>query len=195
MLQAVVLVTIVSCIGQDSLRSETLSIYDSDFSVSNVPSGAIILSGRWGLWDSLNSAFIQDVTSSLNSGYVDLSGPELSITLNQLNNSIYTTGTPLALAIFSDGSPDSQSLNWGGSVTNGAILTDPTWLVPIFGNNATPIDWSFHSNTVAVLGTFSFNGGSEQIGLVGTVPEPETWALLAGSLAPLLILRRHRSHV
>ncbi|MEI6492742.1 MAG: PEP-CTERM sorting domain-containing protein [Verrucomicrobiota bacterium] len=192
-LKLLVLLALVSLGVSNVLQAETLSIFDDSFIVSNYPVTSNILSGRWGTWDSLNSVFTQAVTSSLNAGYVDLSTPELSITLNQLNNTVYTAGTPLALAIFTDGSADAQTLNWGGTVTRAAVLTDSSWVAPTFGNNANPVDWVFTINTAAVKGTFSYNAGNQLIGLA-TVPEPTTWALLAGSLTMVMVFRR-RSRV
>ena len=190
--QLLILIALVSLGVPNALKSETLSIFDDSFIVSNYPVTSNILSGRWGTWDSLNSVFTQAVTTG-NNGYVDLSTPELSITLNQLNNTVYTAGTALALAIFTDGSADAQTLNWGGTVTRAAVLTDASWVAPTFGNNANPVDWVFTINTAAVKGTFSYNAGNQLIGLA-TVPEPTTWALLAGSLTMVMVFRR-RSRV
>ena len=101
-----------------SSRAETVSIYDDSFTV-NLPASITgsggIFSGRWGTWNNSTGVFTQEITNSLNAGYVDLSGApttvELSITLNQtLNlgqssgsiNGVYAPGTLLALAIFAN---------------------------------------------------------------------------------------------
>jgi hypothetical protein len=175
-----------------SLYSETLTTFDADFSVSNVPVTSNILSGRWGVWDSLSSTFTQAVTSGLNTGYVDIFSPEMLVTLNQSNNLIYPVNTQMALAIFTDGSSDAQTLNWGGA-TYAAILTDTTWLAPAFAVNTNPVNFNLGASTIAVFGTYSNNDGNQQIGLT-SVPEPDTWALLAASLTTVMVFRRRRAN-
>lgn len=172
--------------------SETLSIYDDSFTMVNVP-GSVgasgILSGRWGTWNASTSTFTQAVTSSLAAGYVDLSGPELSITLNQINSTNYSSGTLMALAIFTDGSSDSQSLNYSSAYNFRAVLTDPLWQAVGFANNANMVNYVFSSNTTAVIGNYSYNSGAEVITLV---PEPATGSLLFLGGAGLVALRRLR---
>lgn len=184
-------------------RAETVSIYDDSFTISNVPVGAVggILSGRWGTWDSVTSRFIQNVTTSLNAGYVDLSATpkELSITLNQTLNlgqtsgatsGVYAPGTSLALAVFTNGTADAQATNWS-SATHGVVLTDASWITPTFANNANMVDYAFTANTIARLGTFNFNSGTEQLGLV-LIPEPSTLALAMSSLGLYLVTNRKK---
>lgn len=185
-------------------RAETVSLYDDSFTVSNLPAGAVggILSGRWGTWDAATSTFLQGVTSSLNAGYVDLSvSPrELSITMNQTLNlgqtsgsisGVYAPGTPLAMAIFTNGSSDAQALNWS-SATFGVVLTDASWITPTFANNANMVDFEFTSATIAAFGTFSFNSGNEQIGLA-LIPEPTSLALSLSALLLFALKGRRRS--
>jgi len=192
---------IVAFLRTESAQSETMSLDDLSFSVSNVPSGATggILSGRWGTWNSVTSTFIQDVTAALNAGYVDLSGPELSITLNQTLNlgqtsgavsGVYAPGTSLAVAIFTNGSADAQSINWS-SATFGVVLTDSSWITPTFANNANPVSYLFSELTVARLGSFNFNSGNEQLGLA-LIPEPSTATLLIAALSGLFLRRRRK---
>jgi len=176
-------------------KAETVSIYDDSFTISNVPSGALggILSGRWGTWNSSTGEFTQQVANSLNAGYVDLTAaPELAVTLNQtLNlgqssgaiNGIYAPGTSLALAIFTNGSSDAQALNFSSAIS-GAVLTDSSWITPTFANNANMVDYIFTEATVARLGTFTFNGGNEQIGFA-VIPEPSSFFLVSFSIALL----------
>jgi hypothetical protein len=177
-----------------NLRAETMSIYDEVFSIIAGPTSASILGARWGLWDG--TSFVQDVTSG-NLGYVDLTAPEMDITLNQINNTIYASGTQMAVAIYgNDGTAESQAVSFttasGLTGFRYAILTDTSWLAPSFNNNATFINFSFTANTIALGGSsYSFNGGNEQITMV---PEPSTYALLAlGGLALAgHVLRRRR---
>jgi hypothetical protein len=168
-----------------SAKSETLTLDDITFTVNNVPAGAAggILSGRWGTWDSGSSTFIQSVTSALNAGYVDLSGPELSITLNQTTNGTYTAGTALALAIFTNGSADAQALNFS-SATSGVVLTDAAWVAPSFANNANMLPKVFSNSTVARIGSFTYSASGNDILTLAVIPEPSSLSLLAmGSLA------------
>jgi hypothetical protein len=172
-------------------RAETLSLYDDTFTMVSVPGsvGSGILSGRWGTWDAGTSTFTQLVTNTLNAGYVDLSGPEMSITLNQTSNSVYASNTLLAFAIFTDGSADSQTLSYSPSYNYKAVLIDPLWKAVTFANNANFVNYVFSSNTSAVIGSYSYNGGNEVIALV---PEPSTGALMMIGAAGLVALRRLR---
>jgi len=188
-----------------NLKAETLSIYDDSFVVNGVPSLAIgkIISGRWGLWDAGTKTFSQAIVSSLSAGYVDLSpsAKELSITLNQTSNSTYAAGTPVALAIFASNSADSQALNWSltangakqSSIVAWAVLTDSSWVIPTFANNAVPVDVTFTANTQAVLGSFS-GGAAGGLGTqtITMIPEPSSASLLALGVAGLVALRARR---
>ena len=179
-------------VGLSTARAETISIYDDSFSVVNVP-GSVgasgILSGRWGIWNAGSSTFTQAIVNSLNAGYVDLGGPELSITLNQTSNSTYTSGTLMAFAIFTDGSADSSNLHYSPTYSIRAILTDPLWQAVSFANNANMVNYVFSSNTTAVVGGYNYNGGTEVITLV---PEPATGSLLLLGGLGLVALRRLR---
>ncbi len=183
---------LVALLAANGSWAETLSIYDDSFTMVSVP-GSVgssgILSGRWGVWDSSTSTFTQAVTSTLAAGYVDLGGPELSITLNQINNATYTNGTLMALAIFTNGSSDSQALNYSPTYNFRAVLIDPLWKAVGFANNANMVNYVFSSNTTAVVGSFSYNSGAEVITLV---PEPATGSLLLLGGAGLIALRRLR---
>lgn len=175
-----------------SAGAETMAIFDDSFTISN-PQGSNILSARWGTWNG--SQFIQG--SSGNSGYVDRSGsvPELSILLNQVDNSAYTQGAQLAVAIFTNGSLDAQELNWSGA-TFGAVLTDASWMAPAFSNNASQVSFVLSGTTSAVKGSFNNNGGNQTIGLasVSAIPEPSTYAALFGAAAlGMAACRRRRT--
>lgn len=177
--------------GSTTSKAETLSIYDDTFTIDNPPGsvGSGVLSGRWGIWNVGSSTFTQAINNSLNAGYVDLSGPELSITLNQTTNSTYTSGTLMAFAIFTDGSTDASNLHYNTSYDYRAILTDPLWQAVSFANNANMVNYVFSSNTTAVVGGYSYNAGNEVISLV---PEPATGSLLLLGGLGLVALRRLR---
>jgi len=169
-------------------KAETISLYDGDFTILSLPSGAQYLSVRWGTWNAGTSTFTQQVFIN-NDGYVDMEGQELSVAINQTNNGVYTAGSLLAMAIFTDGSANASSLAWNNSYTVKAILTDASWTAPTFNNNAIMVDKVFTANTTAVVGSYSYNGGLEQITLV---PEPSTGALMMIGAAGLVALRRLR---
>ncbi|MFA6960498.1 MAG: hypothetical protein WC205_07100 [Opitutaceae bacterium] len=170
-------VLMVFVVSAFSLKAETLALFDSTLSVVGAPGGAQILSARWGIWNG--SIFIEAVNSSANVGYLELSPAELSVSLSQTDNTIYASNTVLALAIFTNGSADAQALNWGGTVTNAVILTDTSWVTPSFTNSGNVTSFSFTANTTAVMGSYSFNGGS-QILTLSAVPEPTAFAALFG---------------
>lgn len=185
------LLTFAVLLAQFSGYAETVRIYDDSFSVVNIPGsvgGSGILSGRWGIWNSGSSTFTQNVTSTLNAGFVDFSTPELEITLNQINNAVYTSGTLLALAIFTNGTADAQAVNYNSTFYR-AILTDPLWQAVGFANNANFVNYSFSANTTAVVGTYNYNSGAEVITLV---PEPTTGSLLLLGGLGMVALRRLR---
>lgn len=168
-----------------STRAETLTLFDNTFSITGTPTSATTLAARWGVWNG--TSFVQAVTSTANAGYVDLTGPEISVTLNQLNNTVYSSGTQMSLSIYgNNGVADSQAVNFatasGQSGFRFAILTDPSWTAPVFNNNATTVPFNFTVNTTGLGGTgYNFNAGVPQITMV---PEPSTYALLAlGGLA------------
>jgi hypothetical protein len=191
-------VTIVAAIS--NLKAETLSIFDDTFTVTGLPVGSVstILSGRWGTWNVGTATFVQAVTSDLNSGFVDLSGPELGIAMNQTSNAIYSVGTQMALAIFAKtNANDSQLLNWTSTgVSYGAVLTDASWVAPTFQGNANFVDFIFSTGTVAQVGSYSYGGGNETIGLanlsLSAIPEPSVASLLALGTVGLVALRVRR---
>ena len=194
----VCLVAALACISASTLttRAETLSIYDDTFSIISAPTSATILGARWGIWDG--SSFVQAVTSGANLGYVDISAPELSITLNQINNSVYTAGTQMSVAIYgNNGVSDSQAVNFstasGLSGFKYAVLTDPSWIAPTFNNNANFVNFNLTAGTTAYFGSYSYNGGNQQI-TTAPVPEPSTYAMLALSALGLggYVIRRRR---
>lgn len=185
----VLLATLLSLTLIPSAKSETISIYDENFSVSGLPVGATVLGVRWGIWDSINLVFNQQVTAN-NNGYVDLtvSPREFSVALNQINNTIYAENTPMAIAIYA-GTGDVSSSQFNTGFAARAVLTDASWITPLFANNANMIEFAFSANTTAVVGSFAFNAGNEVITLI---PEPTSASLLFAGLAGLWVTARKR---
>lgn len=187
-------------------KAETLSVYDSSFTVLHLIRGgggstgqftSQILSGRWGIWDDVSKIFTQTITSTANRGYVETTtgAPELAIEVNQTSNSIYTVGTALALAIFSDNptSSNASALNYASAITSPnsvqGIFTNPNWTVPTFNNNAIYVNYLLDANTVAQVGTFNFNGGNQTLTLI---PEPTSSSLLLVGVSWVLASYRRR---
>lgn len=160
---------------------DSIYLFDNSFSIAN-PQGSADLSARWGTWDG--STFIQAVDAEAgNLGYAELASPELSVNLSQSNNAIYAIGTTFALAIFTDGSINASTLEWGAE-SYAAILTDVSWMAPAFDNTAPGSKvFMLSSSTIAVKGGFSYNYGDEIITLSNSaVPEPATFAMLFGAV-------------
>lgn len=198
----ITLLAFISALGSLSTasRAETLNFYDDSFAVFNngnlLPTSTPYFSAVWGKWDAGTSVFSTIVgINASNTGYVDLSTPELIVALNQTTNVNIASGAPLALAIYNspllENPPGSGTLlatTYSTSV-NRAILVDASWTAPTFANNANPLSFAFTANTAAVYGTFNYNSGVEQIGMV---PEPSTGALMMIGAAGLVALRRLR---
>lgn len=189
---SVSLVLLGLCLWAAPIKAETITVDDTTFSVGNVPAGAVggVLSGRWGIWNAGSSSFVQAVTTSLNAGYADLSGPELAITLNQTTAGNYSAGTAMALAIFTNGSADSSALNWSAA-TRGIVLTDASWVAPSWANNAIMVPFNFSANTIARIGSYNYNGGSE-IFTLAVIPEPSSLSLIALGGLGLVAFRGRR---
>jgi len=150
-------------------KAETLSLYDDMFTISGLPTAfnSSILSSRWGVWNAGTSTFTQAVTSSVAAGYVDIATPEINVTLSQINNNIYASGTQMALAIFANSAGDSQALNWGASIpAYRGIFTDSTWVAPSFSNSPAFVNFTLTANTTALVGGYAFNAGNQTLTLI-----------------------------
>jgi len=112
---------------------------------------------------------------------------EISVTLSQINNSIYPQGTQMALAIFANTAGDSQALNWSGTPAVRGIFTDSSWVAPSFNNSAAFVNFVLTANTTALVGGYTYNGGLENMALI---PEPSTLSLGVLGLAAVVAIRR-----
>jgi len=185
-----VIIGLALTLSMNSSKAETLSLFDDTFTISGLPTAfnSSILSARWGVWNTETSTFTQAVTSSVAAGYVEIAVSELSVTLSQINNNIYASGTQMAFAIFANSAGDSQALNWGASVpTYSGIFTDTAWVAPSFNNSPAFVNFTFTANTTALVGGYAFNAGNQTLTLI---PEPSSLSLGALGLASIFALRR-----
>lgn len=181
-------------------RAETVRILTYNFQISNPPPGvgfSFVLGSRWGLWNG--SGFVQAVTGAANTGRVQVNENEIFVNMNQTNNSVYSEGTQLSLAIYgNENVNNSEAVDYATAAASPgfwyAILTDPSWTAPTFADNTTLVNFNFTPNTTAQAGGYTVNEFSESV--ITLVPEPSTYALLALSATAFggyALRRRHRS--
>ena len=176
-----------------SAGADTVSVLDTSFTITN-PQGSSTLGARWGTWSG--SQFTE--LSAGNLGYATIApvgDKEMSVILNQLDNTNYSAGTRLALAIYTNGINDASAVSYTSS-TFRAVLVDTSWLTPTFADNGFDTRLSLNTTTSAVVGTYAFNGGNQTIGLaaVSAIPEPSTYAALFGAAAlGMAACRRRRT--
>ena len=166
----------------ESKAVSSIVLYDDSFTimVDNNPVSDRYLSALWG-------TYINGIFNPLpnGTGYVDpgVDFLEMQVSYSKVDNSDVVTNTLLALAIY-----DADLVNFTAAPYNSsyekAVLTDASWLAPSFDNTPNMESFVLTSNTTALVGTFSYNGGNETIGVV---PEPSTMHL---TLLGLLALRR-----
>lgn len=166
----------------ESKAVSSIVLYDDSFTitVNSNPVSDRFLSALWGTYNNGIFNPLPDGT-----GYVDpgVDFLEMQVSYSKINNSDILANTQLALAIY-----DADLVNFTAAPYNSsydkAILTDASWRAPSFDNTPNMESFILTSNTTALIGTFSYNGGNETIGVV---PEPSTSQL---TLLGLLALRR-----
>lgn len=166
----------------ESKAASSIVLYDDSFTimVNNNPVSDRYLSALWGTYS--NGIFNPLPNGT---GYVDpgVDFLEMQISYSKIDNSDIAANTLLALAIY-----DADLINFTAapynSSYNKAVLTDVSWRAPPFDNTPNMESYVFTSNTTALVGTFSYNGGNETIGVV---PEPSTIHL---TLLGLLLLKK-----
>lgn len=177
-------------------QSSVLSLYDDyfieptkdgqPFGVMN--NGWIDLPAVWGIWNSSTSIF-SPVYNSLENiawGYLsyfkssdsyNANIAEINVAYFVLDQNIIPAGTLMALGIYD--LPVDATFPWSNEAAR-VILTDPNWRLPLGDTGVAGTYYSFSSNTQAVFGTFTYNGGNEKIGFTTpAVPEPSSLSLLA----------------
>lgn len=166
----------------ESKAVSSIVLYDDSFTimVNNNPVSDRYLSALWGTYS--NGIFNPLPNGT---GYVDpgVDFLEMQISYSKIDNSDIAANTQLALAIY-----DALLVNFTAASYDGlydkAILTDVSWRAPPFNNTPNMESFVLTSNTTALVGTFSYNGGNETIGVV---PEPSTIHL---TLLGLLLLKK-----
>ena len=186
---AVLTATLLIGAGSNAKASNfSLSDFDFNLYLGTTLLTTDILAAVWGTWDSGTSTFTpnQNIYADGGFGYADTTGPEINIMINRVDQTQYTAGTLLSLAIYNK--PDLS--NWDASAAK-VVLTDTSWSAPAWSLVGNDKDVSFTANTTAVVGSFSRNNvtGFETITMV---PEPSTGALMMIGAAGLVALRRLR---
>jgi hypothetical protein len=174
-------------------QSSVLSLYDDHFiepTKDGQPFGVmnnewIDLPAVWGIWNSSTSIFSPVYNSWVYTadGYLsyfkssDIYYAEIYVPYYVLQPNIIPAGTLMALGIYD--LPYDATFPWSNEAAR-VILTDPNWRLPLWDLGLAGTYYSFSSNTQAVFGTFTYNGGNEKIGLTTpSVPEPSSLSLLA----------------
>jgi hypothetical protein len=166
----------------ESKAVSSIVLYDDSFTilVNNNPVSDRYLSALWGTYSNGIFNPLPEGT-----GYVDpgVDFLEMQISYSKIDNSDVLANTQLALAIY-----DADLINFTAAPYNSsydkAVLTDVSWRAPPFDSTPNMESFVLTSNTTALVGTFSYNGGNETIGVV---PEPSTVHL---TLLGLLLLRK-----
>lgn len=168
----------------ESKAVSSIVLYDDSFTVlvDNSPVNNRYMSALWGTYS--NGIFTPLPNGT---GYVDTGVDflEMQINYSKVDNSELSINEQVALAIY-----DVDLINFTAAPYNSnyvqAILTDTLWRAPPFDSTPNMESFVFSSNTTALVGTFSYNGGNE---IIGVVPEPSTFHL---AMIGLLALKRKR---
>ena len=165
----------------ESKAVSSIVLYDDSFSVlvdNNTVSNRY-MSALWGTYSNGVFSPLPNGTGFVDTGVDFL---EMQINYSKIDNSDVAVNTQLVLAIY-----DVDLVNFTAAPYNSsydkAILTDTLWRAPPFDSTPNMESFVFSSNTTALVGTFSYNGGNE---IIGVVPEPSTLHL---TLLGLLALR------
>lgn len=169
----------------ESKAVSSIVLYDDSFSVimNNSPVNNRYMSALWGTYNNGIFSALPNGTGFVDTGVDFL---EMQINYSKIDNSEIAVNTQLALAIY-----DADLVNFTAAPYNSsydkAILTDASWRAPLFDTTPNMESFIFSSNTTALVGTFSYNGGNE---VIGVVPEPSAASLIVLGALSLFALRK-----
>jgi hypothetical protein len=181
-----------------SAQAGAVGFYDDSFDLKLGSSALTSLyESKFGTWNAGTSTFtplLGNAAISANAGYADATpgALEWAITLSQNNNNNITAGVQLAVVIFNAADDTSYA---SANHAQEAVLTDPSWLAPTF-TPGTPssLTYGFTASTTAVRGQFTYSAAGKDVVNLSSVPEPSTYAALAGvAVLGLAALRRRRA--
>lgn len=167
-----------------SARASNFTIFDDSFSLRY---GSTLITNQtlaavWGTYAGGVFTPNQYLYAAGGYGYAEIGAgsSELQVILNRNDQTQYTEGTAMALAVFNR--PDLS--NWDASVAK-VVLTDSSWGAPAWTASGNDKDVFFTPNTTALVGSFLRNGGNEILGLFGGVLEPGPGGQVAATSAGL----------
>jgi hypothetical protein len=164
-------------------QASTVRIFDDSLSVNSVPviGATASIGARLGTW---NGTSFTAPPSSVAAGYFDNDLKELSATISASANATVgiNQGNAFAIAIY-----DAASTAAYSSSLRQAVLRDPSWIMPTLDFSLTVNNFFLTANTTALVGTYDFNGGNQQIGLI---PEPSAASLMLLGVAALFASRK-----
>ena len=168
----------------------TLSGSNTYSGLTTVNAGTLIIngtsSGNGGLTVANGATFGRSVTTALTLGGATTFAPGSTIALtlgNGVNSSLARSSGTWSLASNEAFVFDLTNAVEGSTYS---ILTGLASVPSLTG-------WTWSSNMVGAVGSFSANGTTGVNFNLTTIPEPTTWALLVFSLTTVMILRRRRS--
>jgi len=165
------------------VSASNLAIFDDSFSLFNGSTQVTeIVSAVWGTWSGTAFTPNQNIYANGGFGYADLTGPELNVIINRVDQTQYVAGTQMSLAIFNK--PDLS--DWDATVAK-AVLTDASWIAPAWSLVGGDVNLNFTVNTSALLGSYSFNGGNE---IITMIPEPNAASLLITAALGIFLRKR-----
>jgi hypothetical protein len=170
----------------ESRAVSSIVLYDDSFSVI-VDSSTVNNRYMSALWGTYNNGIFSALPNG--TGFVDTGVDflEMQINYSKIDNSEVAVNTQLALAIYDADLVNFTAVPYNSSYDK-AILTDASWRAPLFDTTPNMESFIFSSNTTALVGAFSYNGGNE---VIGVVPEPSAASLMVlGAALSLFALRK-----
>ena len=169
----------------ESKAVSSIVLYDDSFSVimNNSPVNNRYMSALWGIYNNGIFSALPNGTGFVDTGVDFL---EMQINYSKIDNSEIAVNTQLALAIYDADLVNFTAVPYNSSYDK-AILTDASWRAPLFDTTPNMESFVFSSNTTALVGTFSYNGGNE---VIGVVPEPSAASLMVLGALSLFALRK-----